>query len=305
MTNAHAQKDIYYWNVDKLLSVSARELELVDSSGKILGKISKERLLRLQDVKSKIEQSAQLKSDFYIVTGDKPNAFASNIMTGRNLFAINIPMVKELGDDVDALAALIGHELAHIKCNHMRQNIDNAQNINTGTQIANILLILARVPMSGYISGAAGNLVFKSYSRDQEREADAVGTDYVKRAGLNPYGALRLHTMILEKGGDTWFYITSTHPPSSERIQNVKEIITNKYRLGSEYEKKVSELQVHPETATVIDRASVSGDRAATVFDNAERTPTLHKKIKCKLPDGKEIITTPVDCVQQEGSPIK
>jgi predicted Zn-dependent protease len=304
-TDAYAQGGIYYWNVDKLLSISANEIQLVDSSGKILGEISKERLLCLQTVKNKIEQAAQLRSDFYIVTGDKPNAFATNITTGRNLFAINIPMLQELGDDVDAMAALIGHELAHIKCNHIRQNIERAENINAGMQVVNALLIMARVPLSGVIAGTAGNLAFKTYSRDQEREADTEGTNFVRKAGLNPYGAVRLHTMIMEKGGDTWFYITSTHPPASERIQNMRAIIANEYKLGSEYEKQVSKLQIPSDALTQNGQVSVSGDRAATVFDNEERTPTLYKKIKCRLPDRSEIVTTPVDCVQKEGMPIK
>ena len=190
------------------------------------------------------------------------------------------------------------------KCAHIQQNIQRVENINTGMQVA-LVIDLGKSSHVGLIASAAGDLTFKTFSRDQEREADLEGTALVKKAGLNPYGAVRLHQMILNKKGDTWFYITSTHPPSSERIENIKSQIANEYKFGQENESQISKLQFDYETAQLADKANIIGDRAATVFDKEERSPTLHKKIKCRLSDMSEIHTTPVDCVQREGIRVK
>src|SRR5215469_11866236 len=94
---AMAADPIYYWNLDKLLSINAQEIELTDSQKNTLARLHYDRLYVLNEIRRRIEIASEVKSDCYIVTGDKPNAFATNITTGRNLFAINIPMLDELG----------------------------------------------------------------------------------------------------------------------------------------------------------------------------------------------------------------
>src|SRR5215472_11044761 len=100
---AMAAESINYWNLDRLLSIHAEEIELTNDEGKTLGRVQHQSLRILNEVRRRIESSSGIKADCYIVTGDKPNAFATNIATGRNLFAINLPMLDELGHDTDAL----------------------------------------------------------------------------------------------------------------------------------------------------------------------------------------------------------
>ena len=194
--SAQPAPPINYWNVDRLLSLSADELELTDDKGNVLGKIEHKRLSVLNEIRKRIEKSSGIKSDFYIVTGEKPNAFATNIITGRNLFAINLPMIEEIGLDTDAVAALMGHELAHIERNHIAQKMQAAQEIQAGAQVASILLALAGVRYAGSLSNAGATLLFGSYSRDQEREADSSGLRFAASAGFNPYGGVRLFSRM-------------------------------------------------------------------------------------------------------------
>src|SRR5262249_47988352 len=130
----------YYWNLDKLLSMNAQEIELTDSQKNTLARLHYDRLYVLNEIRRRIEIASEVKSDCYIVTGDKPNAFATNITTGRNLFAINIPMLDELGHDTDALAVLMGHEIAHIERDHIRQKLQKAKDIQAGNRIAGAIL---------------------------------------------------------------------------------------------------------------------------------------------------------------------
>ena len=291
---------INYWNVDKLLSLNADELELTDDKGNVLGKIEHKRLSVLNEIRKRIEKSSGIRSDFYIVTGEKPNAFATNIITGRNLFAINLPMIEELGLDTDAMAALMGHELAHIERNHIAQKMQAAQEIQVGAQVATVLLALAGVRYAGSLSSAGATFLFGGYSRNQEREADSSGLRFAANAGFNPYGGVRLFSRMSEKHGDKWNSFLSTHPSHSERIELMREKIAAS-NLGSASETQITNVDV-PMQPHAQARVAVRGEYRATVFDAEERSPTLHQKISCKLPDGSEVRTTRLDCVQQEGA---
>lgn len=303
-TSTSAADPMNYWNVDKLLSVSAQEIELTNEGGKSLGKVKRDRLLVLNEVRGRIEKSSGVKADFYIVTGDKPNAFATNVITGRNLFAINLPMLDEIADDPDALAALMGHEIAHIKRNHIRQKMEAARDIQAGSQVAGILLAIAGVRGAGTISNIGADLILGGYSRDQEREADTYGLQFAMSAGFNPYGGVRLFRKMSEKHGDKWLTFLSTHPAHSERIQSMRDSIASASTAQPMNETHVTAISVQ-EAPPAEHHAAVIGDYRATVFDTEERVPTLHQKIVCKLPDGSERRTTRVDCIQQEGSFVR
>jgi beta-barrel assembly-enhancing protease len=88
--------------------------------------------------------------------------------------------------------------------------------------------------MAGKIGSSA---LLASYSRENEREADALGMEYMTLAGYSPKGMEGLMGVLVrqheEKPGmlDTMF---SSHPMSSERLENVKTDASNKHaKFGS------------------------------------------------------------------------
>src|SRR5690606_18455647 len=102
--------------------------------------------------------------------------------------AINLAMLELLGDDDDAYATILGHEIAHLTMNHggQRQERESArQGIAT---FLGVVLGAAGVPMGGTIADVATTAVSNVYTRDEEREADRIGLDYMKRAGFDPKG---------------------------------------------------------------------------------------------------------------------
>jgi predicted Zn-dependent protease len=52
---------------------------------------------------------------------------------------------------------------------------------------------LAGVPAGGLIAGLGVDLIDASYSREQEREADAQGVEYKWANGYDPRAAIKLH----------------------------------------------------------------------------------------------------------------
>jgi predicted Zn-dependent protease len=69
------------------------------------------------------------------------------------------------------------------------------------------------------------DLIDSAYSRDQEREADALGIEYMIANKYDPLAAIRLHEKILNQASGLRLPFLSSHPSSEERINNVKAVI--------------------------------------------------------------------------------
>jgi hypothetical protein len=69
-------------------------------------------------------------------------------------------------------------------------------------------------------------VVSSAYSRDEEREADRLGVDWMAAAGFDPEGALRLHERLLQSGGrGIPIPFLQTHPAGEERIARIRQQI--------------------------------------------------------------------------------
>lgn len=87
---------------------------------------------------------------------------------------------------------------------------------------------MAGVPGAGLISGLGADVIESSFSRDDEREADAWGIDYMIAAGYDPWAAVRLHEKMLAQPGGVGIPFLSSHPSGQERIENLKQLIEAK-----------------------------------------------------------------------------
>lgn len=86
------------------------------------------------------------------------------------------------------------------------------------------------MPGAATIAGLGADLIDASYSRDQEREADALGVGYVMSAGFDPNGGIRLHEKLLKTSRGLSLPFLSSHPSGEERIENLKALIGDKQR---------------------------------------------------------------------------
>lgn len=132
----------------------------------------------------------------------------------------------------DALAAVIGHEIAHVTQSHGNERISQA----TGAQFAQgaVDLLLSSwekgdETTKGLISGAFGVGaqfgVLMPFGREHESEADLVGLRYLVRAGFDPYEAPKLWERMAELSGGGGFEFFSTHPSSERRAAELREAI--------------------------------------------------------------------------------
>lgn len=147
-----------------------------------------------------------------------------------------------LMDDESELAFVLGHEAGHIAANH-------AQARRSAATRNSILGVLGAILGSAIGGNAFGNLLSQtaqlrtlSFSRDQEYQADTLGTRYIVAAGYDPLGGANileslgradaLQLRIQGKGNRSLPEWASTHPNSQNRVQRERQLAIQTGRAG-------------------------------------------------------------------------
>lgn len=158
--------------------------------------------------------------DFRVVVDDRPgqppNAYQTVDRSGRPILAFTIPLIADVKNQ-DELAFIMGHEAAHHISAHLTKQQDNAL---AGALVAGILAsqlggdatAIEAAQEFGATVGA------RSYSKDFELEADALGTVIAHRAGYDPVKGAEYFTRIPDPGNR----FLGTHPPNAARMQTVR-----------------------------------------------------------------------------------
>lgn len=127
--------------------------------------------------------------------------------------------------DYRQLAALLGHELAHVQGRHSLKSM--MRQAASGVVIATVF---------GDVSGLSPWLVSRAddfrqldYSRSLESEADAEGVQLMQREHIDVQGMLSLLELLNKEAGEVpgLMKYLSTHPDTQQRIDDVRERITH------------------------------------------------------------------------------
>ena len=166
--------------------------------------------------------------DYILVDNDKiKNAWC---MPGGKI-AVYTGILKITQND-NALAAVMGHEIAHAVAKHSIERASQQLTVNLGTQVADIFLggTISRTRNS--IGRASGMDVFQlgifnPFGRQQETEADYLGLIFSSLAGYDIREASKLWERMNEsnKGKEPPEFM-STHPSSKNRIINLNNWVT-------------------------------------------------------------------------------
>lgn len=172
----------------------------------------------LNAIKNQILQSEDVENkDLFlwkltIIDEDVLNAFA----TPGGYIYVYVGLINYL-DNVDDLAGVMGHEIAHADRRHsVNQQIQNAKlqlllNVVAGDQSA-----IAEVA-AGFIS----NVSSLKFSRDDETEADAASVEYLDETNFACNGAAEFFRKLEEEGGSGVPEFLSTHPNPSNRVVDI------------------------------------------------------------------------------------
>ncbi len=140
-------------------------------------------------------------------------------------------ILTELDDEAE-LAALLSHEMGHVNARHAAQRQGQgllAQMAVAGLSIASDSQWGALTAIAGQIGASA---LLASYSRDNEREADALGQEYMVRAAYPASGMVRLHGLLVREAKEQPSLLAtmfSSHPMSGERLAAAQTLADGAY----------------------------------------------------------------------------
>lgn len=155
---------------------------------------------------------------------DSPIVNATCAPGGRITFYTGI--INKLNLTDDEIAAIMGHEIAHAVREHGREQVSQAlaQNI-----ISNVALAAAGAGSAQSIDAANQIMQYVLVlpnSRQNEREADAIGLELAARGGYDPRAAITLwQKMSKESQGKNPPEFLSTHPSNENRIKELSALI--------------------------------------------------------------------------------
>ena len=166
--------------------------------------------------------------EYVLVDNDKvKNAWC---MPGGKI-AVYTGMLK-ITENKHALAAVMGHEIAHAVAKHSIERQSAAVTINISTQIADVFLGGAINRTRNTVGQASGMDILKlgimnPFGRKQETEADYLGLIFSSLSGYNIKESVKLWERMAEsnKGKEPPQFL-STHPSSANRIVNLKKWIS-------------------------------------------------------------------------------
>ncbi|MFP4121469.1 MAG: M48 family metalloprotease [Coleofasciculus sp.] len=173
--------------------------------------------------------------EFYVVMDDQLNAFA---LPGGKIF-VNAGAILKTESEAE-LAGLLAHELAHAVLSH------GFQLVTEGNLIANVTQYIP-------FGRTATNLIVLDYSRDMERQADALGTKILVAGGYAADGLHNLMITLNEENRDRpLFAWLSTHPNTEERISNIETLIERNGYNRYTYEGVARHLEIQERVAQLL-----------------------------------------------------
>lgn len=155
---------------------------------------------------------------FKVVDRDEVNAVS---LPGGHVYVYR-GLLRAVGDDEDALAGVIAHEVGHLTERHSVKQVEKAMG-------ANLLLDLLTNEKSRTAGAIVANLLSLKFSRSDEYDADEVGVRLMSRAGYDPRGLARFFRQLeaSEKRGGSGVSWLRTHPNSGERARRVDEMASS------------------------------------------------------------------------------
>jgi len=221
----------------KINAQSAQIYEKFKSKTKLITKGSQ--LREIKEIGSKMEKSVSaffdqeskkdptkyFDWDYVLVDNDKvKNAWC---MPGGKI-AVYTGILK-VTKNKNALAAVMGHEIAHAVAKHSVERASQALTVNIGTQVADIFLGGAINKTRNTIGKSSGMDIFQlgifnPFGRKQETEADYLGLIFSSLSGYDIREAAKLWSRMSESNnGKEPPQFMSTHPSSKNRIINLNK----------------------------------------------------------------------------------
>ena len=141
-------------------------------------------------------------------------------------------------DNEAELAGLLGHELGHVNARHTAQQMSKSvvtQAVLSGVAIAAGTYAPGYDRLVSQLGMIGAGALLASYSRANEREADALGMGYMVQVGYGSEGFVGLMDMLnnlSKRKPSSVELLFSTHPMSDERYQTAVSSANTQYQYA-------------------------------------------------------------------------
>lgn len=161
---------------------------------------------------------------FQVMDSPVVNAFAA---PGGQIF-VTRGLLAAVNDEAE-LAGVLAHEIGHVTARHSARNYSQSLLAGLGVQISTALAGSYGSAVGQLLETGTG-LLFLKYSRDDERQADALGVEYAYKAGYDTNRMADFFTTLQRQeqlsgqradGIPEWF---STHPSPVDREATVRSL---------------------------------------------------------------------------------
>jgi predicted Zn-dependent protease len=237
---------------------------------------------------AKLSHRPNLPWQFAVVDHPAVNAFA---LPGGYIY-VTRGILAYLNDEAE-LAGVLGHEIGHVTARHSAQQATRAM-LGQGALIGLGVFVPSTRPF-GDLSSAGLGVLFMKFGRDDEREADRVGIEYIAKGGWDPKGMpdvlMTLSRMdeLSEKGVPNWL---STHPEPAARVTEAQPIAA-KFAAGVGTDRR------RDEYLRAIDGLVVGDNpKDGVVRGNAFLHPDM--RIALEFPEGWDVVNSPAQVGAQE-----
>lgn len=238
---------------------------------------------------NRVSHRPHMPYNFHVVNATYVNAYA---FPGGSI-AVTRGILAELDNEAE-LAALLGHELGHVNARHTASRMSKGKLL--GALVGGATLLAGAKSktlgdLAGTLGGAGAGLLLASYSRDDERQADDLGMEYMVRAGYTPEGMVGLMDVLRSMNKrqpsaiETMF---ATHPMSSERYETA--VKSSRTRFGDKKGQSLNRERYMDSTARLRKLAPMfklfqEGDKAMSSKDYAAAEDRYARGLKISPDD--------------------
>src|SRR5579864_9389617 len=189
--------------------------------------------------------------NFTVVLDPNINAFA---LPGGPMF-VNSGTIANAANEAQ-IAGVMGHEMSHVILRHGTRQASKANLLQIPAMLAGAIVgdgsLLGELTRIGI--GVGANSILLKYSRDDESEADALGTHLMAEAGYNPIELAHFFMGREDHGSAVTCQTLTDHPNPGNREQSIEAEVRTlpprhyDYQTG-EFDRAKAEVAKLPKTA--------------------------------------------------------
>ncbi|MEE9551596.1 MAG: M48 family metalloprotease [Gammaproteobacteria bacterium] len=162
---------------------------------------------------------------FGVLDVETVNAFAA---PGGYIF-VTKGLMRLCGTESE-LAGVLAHEIGHVLKRHHLEALRKQAASELATDLASDVISEHGFNAKPFIKSGM-ELIARGLDRADELEADRIGVVIATRAGYEPYGLPRVLLTLndMNPADSNLAWLTSTHPPSSERLSVLEQLMKGKF----------------------------------------------------------------------------